>query len=466
MTTNNLSASRRPRFSAPLRVSMLAVTLTLVLAAACGGSDKSGTTPAPTVSLGASTSFQRIQSQLFEKSCAFNSCHAPGSTTTSLVLSGSGVHARLVSVLPVNSVARGDGLKLVVAGKPDSSLLWHKLNQWLAGHHAHNYGGAMPQAAPSLSVEQLNFVRQWIENGASPTADDVDPALLTGTTRPEAAPYTPLAPPSAGFQVKLSSFAVRSSFERELFNYKPVGNTADVWVNRIQTQMRTGSHHFVLYTFAPNTPAALLPSLGAVRDIRNADGTYSILNMAPMEYHVFFAGTQATSSDFRFPAGVALKIPAGQAIDLNSHYVNASAQDVTGEAEANLWTVPASQVTQAASSLNLSNSDLTIQKGRDTTITKTFRFTTLTRIVALTSHMHARGQKFVIRIAGGARNGEIVFTNTSWDHPPFIGFDVPIVLQPGEGLTSEVTYRADPNKTVKFGLTSDDEMDIIFGYWY
>jgi hypothetical protein len=448
------------------RPMMLGAATALTVAVACSGGGKSGEAAVPTLALGASSSFARIQTQLFEKSCAFTSCHAPGSSATSLVLTGSGVHARLVGVLPVNGTARNDGLKLVVAGKPDSSLLWHKLNQWLAGHHAHDYGGAMPQNAPSLSVEQLNFVRQWIENGASPTADDVDPALLAGTTRPENAPYTPLAPPSTGFQIKLSSFAVRSSFERELFDYKLVGNTSDVFVNRIQTQMRAGSHHFVLYTFAANTPSVIRPAIGAVRDIRNLDGTYNVLNVAPMEYHVFFAGTQATSSDFRFPAGVALRIPAGLAIDMNSHYVNASAQDVTGEAEANLWTVPASQVTQEASTLNLANTDLTIPKGRDTTIIKTFRFSTLTRIVALTSHMHARGQKFVIRIAGGPRNGEIVFTNTSWDHPPFIGFDTPIVLQPGEGLTSEVTYHGDPSKVVKFGLTSEDEMDIIFGYWY
>jgi hypothetical protein len=376
------------------------------------------------------------------------------------------VHARLVGVPSSNSVATADGLKLVVAGKPDSSLLWHKLNQWLPGHHNHNYGAAMPQGAPALSVEQLSFIRQWIESGASNTADDVDPTLLTGTTRPETAPYTPLAPPAAGFQIKLSSFAVKSAFERELFNYKPVGNTADVFVNRIQTQMRAGSHHFVLYTFAPNTPAIVLPATGAIRDIRNTDGTYNLGTIAPMEYHIFFAGTQAQSSDFSFPPGVALRVPAGLAIDMNSHYVNASAQQVTGEAEANLHTVPASQVVQEARSLNLANTDLTIPQGRDTTIVKTFRFTTLTRVVALTSHMHARGQKFVVRIAGGARNGEIVYTNTAWDHPPFVNFPTPIVLQPGEGLTSEVTYKADPTKTVRFGLTSQDEMDIIFGYWY
>jgi hypothetical protein len=45
-------------------------------------------------------------------------------------------------------------------------------------------------------------------------------------------------------------------------------------------------------------------------------------------------------------------------------------------------------------------------------------------------------------------------------------FATPIVLQPGQGLTSEVTYNNTTSKTVGFGLTSEDEMNIIFGYWY
>lgn len=441
-----------------------AVAVIVVVAACGGGGSGDAKTVVGTTSL---TSFQRLQTEVFDKSCAFTACHAVGNSSGSgLVLTGSGVHGRLVGTLPTNSVARADGLKLVAAGKPDSSLLWHKLNGWLAGHHQHNYGVNMPQAGLSLSVEQLTFVRQWIEQGALSTGDAISPALLAGTTRPESAPYVSLAPPANGFQLTLSPFTVKSAFERELFVYKSVGNSADVYVNRIETKMRAGSHHFVLYTFGTNTPGALLPAVGDIRDIRNTDGTYNFFAIAPMEYHVFFAGTQAQTSDFTFPDGVAMRVPAGTRIDLNSHYVNSGQQETVGQAEANLYTVPLSSVQYVASALNLNNTDLTLPKGRDTTITKTFTFSRVTRVVGLTSHMHKRGVQFVIRIVGGARNGEIVYTNTSWDHPPFVGFTTPIVLQPGEGLRSEVLYRGDASKVVKFGLTSEDEMDIIFGYWY
>jgi len=45
-------------------------------------------------------------------------------------------------------------------------------------------------------------------------------------------------------------------------------------------------------------------------------------------------------------------------------------------------------------------------------------------------------------------------------------FAEPIVLRAGEGLTSEVTYNNTTSATIRFGLTSEDEMNIIFGYYY
>jgi hypothetical protein len=72
----------------------------------------------------------------------------------------------------------------------------------------------------------------------------------------------------------------------------------------------------------------------------------------------------------------------------------------------------------------------------------------------------------VIKIFGGPRNGEIIYTNTDWEHPLVKSFPTPIVLQPGEGLTSEVTYYNTSSVAVGFGLTSQDEMNIIFGYYY
>jgi len=119
-----------------------------------------------------------------------------------------------------------------------------------------------------------------------------------------------------------------------------------------------------------------------------------------------------------------------------------------------------------AKTLDLNNQDIPIPAGQRVTFKKTFTFNTVTRIIQLTSHTHKLGEKFIIRIAGGPRNGEIVYENTDWEHPLIKNFTTPITLQPGEGLMSEVTFFNNTSKAVSFGLTSEDEMNIIFGYYY
>jgi hypothetical protein len=89
-----------------------------------------------------------------------------------------------------------------------------------------------------------------------------------------------------------------------------------------------------------------------------------------------------------------------------------------------------------------------------------------TSIFMLTSHMHQLGTKFQIRIVGGARDGELVYESTDWEHPQQVTFKTPIVLQKGQGLKSTITWNNTTSKTVRFGLQSTDEMGIIFGYYY
>jgi hypothetical protein len=87
-------------------------------------------------------------------------------------------------------------------------------------------------------------------------------------------------------------------------------------------------------------------------------------------------------------------------------------------------------------------------------------------IITLTSHMHEHGTRFVVRLAGGARDGQVVYDNTDWAHPLVRTFDAPLVLKKGEALVSEVTYHNTTDRVIRFGLTSEDEMGIVFGYYY
>jgi hypothetical protein len=228
-------------------------------------------------------------------------------------------YQNLVGVRATNANARADGMRRVTPFKADSSLLYHKLHWDADHHHARDYGAPMPLGGRSLSVGQIEFIRRWIEAGAKPTGDDVDTTLLADRTAPSST-FTPLAPPARGVQLRTDAFQVAPNFERELFLYRRVGNPAALFVDRIEIRMRPNSHHFILYTFddARSPLCALRPPADQLRDIRNPDGSPNLPNMLAMACHVFLAGAQSPTSDYRFPAGVALRLPPNFQVDLNS----------------------------------------------------------------------------------------------------------------------------------------------------
>jgi hypothetical protein len=444
---------RSPRVAALVLVSFLVTT-------AC--SDRSENDPGGPSGMG---SFALLQTRVLTPQCA--TCHRAGTPEASesgLILESAVAYDNLVNAAPKNANARADGMLRVTPFDANKSLLFHKL-QWDASHHSRDYGNPMPLGTQSLFIGQIEYVRQWIAAGAPRAGNVADSTLLNDRTTPFST-FTPLATPAQGYQLTIEPFNIQPNFERELFVYKPVGNNAPVFVNRIETKMRNNSHHLLIQTFATNTPAIAIPTVGAVRDIRNADGSMNLLNMAPMAFHVFFAGAMTPSMDYRFPTGVAIRLPANAHLDLNTHYVNRSSASIPGEAYINLHTVNAAEVTNQARVLEFYNNDFALPARTRTVITKSFPVTQMMRVFMLTSHMHEHGEKFVIRISGGPRDGEAVYTNEDWAHPQILNLTKPLVLQPGQSLISEVTYNNTTDRTISFGLTSQDEMDIIFGYWY
>ena len=432
--------------------------LLVVLSAACG--DKAEPGPSEPVDGG---SFALLKSELFATACV--QCHTAGTaaaTESGLVLDDGDVHAALVNAPPKNASAAAAGMLRVAPRNAERSLLYHKLQRTTPVAH----GNPMPLGGAPISVGQLEFIRLWIEAGAPRTGVVADPALLRDATPQLVQPFEPLPPPPQGVQLRIDPFAVARDFEREVFVYRRVGNDQPIYVNRIETRMRPGSHHFVAYTFAPEAPAGALPPFDAVRDLRRADGTLNSATLASMPYHIFFGGSMSEAYDYSLPTGVALRLPANAGLDLNSHYVNRGTQELAGEVHMNLHTIDAGAVTHVAQTLNLSNFNIELPPGERTTLTRTFTMPQTTRLLMLTSHMHELGEKFVIRIAGGARDGEIIYTSTDWKHPPMLTYTPALVLQAGEGLVSEITWNNTRTRTVRFGLTSEDEMGIIFGYVY
>jgi Copper type II ascorbate-dependent monooxygenase, C-terminal domain len=424
--------------------------------------------------------FAVIQNQILTPSCATAGCHATEADGNfkqhGLILTKGLAFKNLVGATVFNITAKEDGLQRVKAFDASKSLLYHKLNYDISHHGGRTYGNVMPLGAELLTVGQIEYVRRWIEAGAPETGNVVDVKLLEDKT-PSAQAYTPLEKPAdgKGFQMVLDKFDVAPNFERELFVRKSVGNTEPVYVNRVQIKMRPGTHHFILYDFRDKN---VLPGMNSVRDIRNPDGTNNIGTLLQMSNHVFaFGGAEAVLDDV-FPAGTAVEVPAGATYDMNSHYFNKGTKAIPGEVSINLYTTPKSEVKNVVKILDLginSTSKLRLPANKSTVITEDYMVgkslalradKKKVKIVTLFSHTHKLGQKFEILIKGGSRDGQVVYTSQNWEHPVKIKFDKPLELEVGEGLTSRITYNNFTDKVVTFGLTSEDEMGIIFGYYY
>jgi len=233
----------------------------------------------------APSSFARIQQKVFAPSC--NSCHTAGNafaTQSGLVLDETVAYRNLRNASVKNSMAVVHGMKQVVPRDLENSLLYQKLLLWDPTRPQH-FGSPMPLGSTSLTVGQLEFIKRWIEAGAPETGDNIDAKLLDDRTLPAYAPFVPLSPPAKGYQLTIEPFSVQPDFERELFVLRDVKNPAPIYVSRIETRMRTNSHHFLLYTFQSNTPSFIMPPVDMVRDIRNPDGNLNFVNTLPLKWH-------------------------------------------------------------------------------------------------------------------------------------------------------------------------------------
>jgi hypothetical protein len=170
--------------------------------------------------------------------------------------------------------------------------------------------------------------------------------------------------------------------------------------------------------------------------------------------------------NYKFPEGVALKMPAHHKLDVNLHYVNKGAAPIEGECYINILKADPASVIHEAKAILFSSEEIYLAPKRKTIVIKEFYTPEPAKVFMLTSHTHKLGEYFDIQIKGGPRNGEVVYSSNSWHHPLLKTYDAPIELGAGEGLRMIVTYNNTTDKPVKFGLKSDDEMAIIFGYYY
>ena len=440
-------------------------------------------------------SWQIINEDILSLKCS--QCHYDGSfyaETSNLILTEDIAYNQLLNRVPNNSSAEDDNLFLISNSSGLLGILqsyfWEKINIKNENHFYSEhpqYGELMPLGGPFLTNGELNFIKQWIWEGAPETGSIVDPIILNDLSIYEAPEFEPLDPPINGLQYHIGPFEVYPNTEREFLYYvPPVDGT--YYINKIEIAMAPGSHHFIAYMFPDNYGAP--PNTYEYRDIHYpyideflSNGTVNfqwVNNVQTLQGHTFVTGTQWPSWSYDLPPGIALEFNSNFGFDLNPHYFNYTDEVIQGEVYVNLHAVLPQEINKIAGVMQLGNQDISLPPGEETTLSKTYSYYEIINnltienppgldqinIFQLFSHAHQLMTQFDIFINYGNGEQELIYTALDYEHPPILSLDPPLTLNLGESLTARVKYNNTTNNYVNFGLLSTDEMMIIFGLLY
>ncbi len=120
-----------------------------------------------------SGTFDRIQRQVFNQSCAVSGCHDSQTQAANLLLETGAAYGNLVNQTPSNPSASGDGWLRVHApnppgtsGTPEMSYLFRKIDDDLPSAA---YGERMPLGKKKLHRTLRDVIELWISDGAPQT---------------------------------------------------------------------------------------------------------------------------------------------------------------------------------------------------------------------------------------------------------------------------------------------------------
>ncbi len=433
------------------------------------------------------STYHEIQDNIFDKSCANSACHASPSNSANLNLTYGQSYHDLVNKIPRNGAAAAMGMKLIDPGNPDNSFLLKKLME----PEAPEFGRRMPFGMGPVHKGKIDAIRTWIAAGA-PQQGKVAGVGDLGVLRDPEEIFNPPAPPAPGegYQLRLPPFKIEPGTEREVYyatqikdeNGEPI--EGDIYINRVEIFYPSGSHHFILYRLTEEGVANGVQYRGIDPSISvNPEDQFRELDPENPDVlghfgvdRLFVVGTQTDDTVFQFPEGVGLPLPGDTVFDLNSHYINLLGDEtLIGETYVNIYTIPEEEVKHEAVEIFISNRGINVPPGL-TRVTKLTWYVedelaarghdpdTELSVFLLTSHMHRHGELFEIFQKS---TGELIHRSIAYDDAPIDLFDPVLVLGPDDGIRFQCTHNNyDKNVPLQFGLTSEDEMCIIYGYYY
>jgi mono/diheme cytochrome c family protein len=326
-----------------------------------------------------------------------------------------------------------------------------------------------------LSDADKNAIIRWIENGTPRgNAADMPPApkFESGWTigKPDTVITMP-APYEVPAQGEIPYQYIRI----------PTNFTEDRWVQAIEIMpgAREVVHHVLVYSRVPVAPgAAGAPGTGAAGTSRAAaagrggaqltpEQRANAASQPPSGFGTLIATTAPGTNAQVFPAGTALRIPAGAVLTFQMHY---TAHGKAMKDQSSLGLVfskqPPAQEMHAGYFIN---ARLVIPAGAsDHRVDAQVNFATGTRIYGIMPHTHLRGKRWEYKLvtADGQSRTILSVPNYDFNWQTYYMFREPLVVPAGSRIESSAWYdnsaanksNPDPTKEVHWGEQTWEEM--------
>ena len=257
--------------------------------------------------------------------------------------------------------------------------------------------------------------------------------------------------PAEGFRIQTPPIQIAAGEEVTYCYYTTIPAARDMGIKKWSSTMTPGSHHLILFFHNGNQP----------------DGTITrdcgFGGSGPSNLPFWMYSAQTPTQEAPMPAGVGMKVSAGQKAFVQMHYLNATEApimasvtiDAEAYAAAETYTPAAAYVTYNTNIMVPAHS--TGAAGGDCQVPAGAKF------FAMSTHSHRFSTKTSVK-DGGA----MVFESNNWDHPgaktwsadPFYSF-----------ASGKISYRCEYNNDTANAIrTGDsaqtDEMCLAVGYFF
>ena len=259
------------------------------------------------------------------------------------------------------------------------------------------------------------------------------------------------APPAEpGFQISSGAVEVGAGEEKTICVFLNAPNTQEMSTVMLEQANRGYVHHFIL--FRSTDPVE--PGTGECPE------SELFIRHPPI-----YPGTR-NQGPFVMPDGVALPMAQHQGLILQLHFLNSTDTPVQEEIRMNFHAGAADTAYLRAGVVGASDFNFEIPASTPKhTETQRCYITREISLFAMTSHSHERTMSFDVKV--NAKDGtRDIYTSKNWSEPEVGHYDPVIEVGNFGWFEFSCTWYNDSPHPVTYGGTAQDEMCMMFGYYY